>query len=84
MSATGYFVMDNGYSDTRSWPYTFNYFSNGEAINNPIRKLYRMARRLKGIPDPFDIASYHVGYRLLFRLLRLYKRCTKFILGLVN
>jgi hypothetical protein len=77
-------VMENGYSDTRSWPYTFNYFSNGEAINNPIRKLYRMARRLTGIPDPFDIASYHVGYRVLFRLLRLYKRCTKFILGLVR
>jgi hypothetical protein len=75
-------VMENGYSDMRSWPYAFNFFSNGEGINNPIRKVYRMDRRLQGIPDPFDIENYHIGYRLLFRLLRLYKGCTKFILGL--
>jgi len=73
-------VRESGYSGTRTWPYTFNYFSNGEPINNPIRKLYRMDRRLKEISDPFDIANYHAGYRILFKLLRLYKRCTKFIL----
>jgi hypothetical protein len=77
-------VMENGYSETRCWPYTFNCFSNGEAINNPIRKVYRTDRRLKGIADPFQIASYHAGYRVLFGLLRLYKRCTGFILGLLK
>jgi len=73
-------VKDNDYFSTRKWPYTYNSFSNGEPINDPIRKLYRTNRRLQEISDPFDIRNYHTGYRIRFKLLRLYKGCTKFIL----
>jgi hypothetical protein len=59
----------NGYADTVSWPYTYNYFSNGQKITYLIRKLYRKKSKSLHLDNPFNFYEHHFHYRACFILL---------------
>ncbi len=51
-------LLENGYEQTRRWPYTYNYFASGEEIPYGLRVMYRNSRekwQLWG--DPFQSAA---------------------------
>ena len=56
-------VVKNGYTETISWPYTYNYYKNGKKINWSSRTLYRIKGKSLKINDPFDLNSYSMLYK---------------------
>jgi hypothetical protein len=62
-------LKSNGYAETRSWPYTHDYFTNGIFINFLIRKLYGNRKAALDTNNPFEFNRYPVLYKILFRIL---------------
>jgi hypothetical protein len=65
-------LLTNDYFNTYKWPYSYNYFSNGQRINNLIRRLYRRITIKINFVDPFNIKEFSFFHRILFPILRLY------------
>lgn len=48
-------LSENGYAQSRCWPYTFGYFKTGEPISDEVRSYYRsLPERTRSFSDPFD------------------------------
>lgn len=74
-------LLKNGYLTSNNWPYSYNYFSNGEEINDLMRKVYRRSLlKRKVFKDPFNISEYSTSYRALVSFLRLYDSCVNKLL----
>jgi hypothetical protein len=47
-------LLANGHAQATSWPYTFDYFKNGERVPNYLRTYYRRLRAAKRAAAPFE------------------------------
>jgi len=75
-------LVENGYFESNQWPYTYNYFNNGELVNDFIRWVYRHCFAEKKSGDPFNINGYTISNRVLFIFLRLCKKGSNLMLKL--
>ncbi len=62
-------VLENDYTVTSSWPYTYNYYHNGKTINWSSRNLYRIKGTSLNIDNPFEFSNYSVLYKFQSLLL---------------
>lgn len=57
-------LLENGYEESKKWPYTYGYFRNGMEISKEVRKFYRKKRnRRTQLKDPFN-SKYLMAYLL--------------------
>lgn len=64
-------LIDNGYRESRSWPYSYNTFKNGKRITRVHRKLFRSNLIDIAGKDPFDTDSYPILFKLLSAILNI-------------
>jgi hypothetical protein len=62
-------LVEKEYFKTKDWPYTYAYFTNETIVVDWIRKLYR-SKWVGKIDDPFDIKSFSIRIRILFKIIR--------------
>jgi hypothetical protein len=58
-------LIENDYSETRKWPYTYGYFEDGSKVNDLFRKIYRISKTARRNGNPFDRSGYTAGIRML-------------------
>ncbi len=59
-------LLANGYKETRSWPYAFDYFDNGVRILDPVRKRYlSLGEKVREFGNPFFTQGRHTFFSWL-------------------
>lgn len=71
-------LLANQYTETRKWPYAFDYFENGRRIPDNARSIYfNLGAKAQLFGDPFITRGSHSYYKWLFRSAGgLFKFCT--------